>query len=569
MGVLFAASAATAAEPLHQRIDAVIDAACQGPAADLCSDAEFIRRAYLDLVGVIPTADEAREFLDDQAADKRTRLVDRLLADERFAFRMRNVFDVMLMERRPDKYVKRGPWREYLLASFHENKPLNQLAREILWADPDRAELQAAARFYLDREAQPDLITRDIGRLLLGRDVQCAQCHDHPLIGDYSQAEYYGLYAFLNRSFLFEDKQEKRFLLAEKADGEVTYSSVFDAESKYTAAPHLPDRPEIEEPTFAEGESWEVKPPKDGRGVPKFSRREQLAEGVTSGDCQPFNRNLANRLWAVLFGRGIVHPLDLHHGDNPPVNPELLDLLAEELAAMKFDLRGFLRELALTRAYQRSGRLPEGVAADGDEASEQLTRQGSDHFFLHGIQPLSAEQMAISLHQATGDLPARLEAARKAAEAKLKTKQSEEKPTGDEKDGEKSRLDSAEIARQAWRTVYDQLQPVIDEMVEIFAQGDGQPTEDFEGRAIEALYLSNSDRIQALVRGRLAQQLASEDDPAGLAEQMYLAVLSRRPEAEEAAAVSEYLAAAKDDRPGAVEEMIWGLVASTEFRFNH
>src|SRR5690606_7298792 len=130
----------------------------------------------------IPSLDDAREFLADSSPDKRTRWIDRLLDSPAYARHMAQVFDVMLMQRRPDKHVPAPAWQNYLRTSFQENKPYDQLAREILAANSDDPALAPAAKFYLDRDAEPNLLTRDVGRLFLGRDMQCAQCHDHPLI---------------------------------------------------------------------------------------------------------------------------------------------------------------------------------------------------------------------------------------------------------------------------------------------------------------------------------------------------------------------------------------------------
>ena len=242
---LWAANRALADEaPLHERIDALVEAAAPGPVAATASDADFLRRAYLDLNGTIPDAATARAFLDDPAPGKRQALVDRLLSRPQFARHMQRVFDVMLMERRPQKSlpaaewnVSAGEWQEYLRKSFSENKPLDQLCREILGADGVDPALRPAAKFYLDREGDANLLTRDVGRLFFGRDMQCAQCHDHPLVDDYVQADYYGLMAFVGRGVLFDSKPEKKVYYAENADGEVNYKSVFTGEARDHVVP--------------------------------------------------------------------------------------------------------------------------------------------------------------------------------------------------------------------------------------------------------------------------------------------------------------------------------------------
>jgi hypothetical protein len=377
---------------LNERIDGLIEAAAIGPLAPPCSDADFVRRVYLDLTGVIPTAEQARAFLADTAADKRTKLIDDLLASPAFARHMTLTLDVMLLERRTDKTALLKPWLEYLYQSIAADKPLDHLYREMLAADGVDEKLRPAARFLLGRDAEPNLVTRDIGRLVFGMDMQCCQCHDHPLIDDYYQRDYYGLLAFIQRTSLFTDAKSKQVQLMEKADGEASYKSVFTGDSNDKAQPQLPKGAVLFlEPTFAKGQEYSVKPDKTIRGVPKFSRRAALAEMVAGSS--EFRRNLTNRLWAVIFGRGIVHPVDFHYAANPPAHPEVLALLADELAAGGFQLRPFLRELTLTRAYQRTCDAPQPEIvnfADIAARLERLTREKDSR--QAGLQSLVAAQ---------------------------------------------------------------------------------------------------------------------------------------------------------------------------------
>ena len=226
------------------------------------TDAEFLRRVCLDLAGMIPTSDEARAFLDDPSAYKRQRLIDRLLAGPEYARRMQDVFDVMLMERRDDTHVPATEWQAFLRRAFAENMPYDQLVTEILSADGTDPKTRGAAKFYLDRLADPNLLTRDVGRMFLGRDFQCAQCHDHPLIDDYKQAHYYGIFAFLNRTTLFED-DKKTSMLAEKADGDVTFTSVFKKKVTHKTGPRILDGPAVQEPSVPKGAEYLVAPDKE------------------------------------------------------------------------------------------------------------------------------------------------------------------------------------------------------------------------------------------------------------------------------------------------------------------
>ncbi|MEQ9409923.1 MAG: DUF1549 domain-containing protein [Fuerstiella sp.] len=356
-----------AGEALHHRIDQVFMETATGPVAGLVDDLTFARRIHLDLTGRIPSAEETRRFLADDAPDRRIRLVDHLLASDEFPRHMAVVFDVMLMERRGGKHVKTSEFRAWLEESFRRNKPFHTLAGELMAADPSGDQKPASA-FLMERDLEPNLLTREISRMFLGMDLQCAQCHNHPNVDDYKQEDYYGLFASVSRLSLFQADKKKPALIAESADGLAPFKSVFTDRQAFTA-PRLPGEPEAVEPVYAAGDEYKVRPSKTTAGVPTYSRRAWLAESLAKGTNPYFRRNIANRLWALVMGRGLVHPVDMHHSMNPPSNPALMDLLADEIAAMNFDVRGFLRELVLTDVYRRAHQF-----SSGDPVSaEQLT----------------------------------------------------------------------------------------------------------------------------------------------------------------------------------------------------
>ena len=355
--------------PLHQKINQVLGESEVGPRATLATDGEFLRRIRLDLTGTIPNTKEVRVFLADSDPQKRRKKIEELLNSPAYVLHLSQQFDLMFMERRAAKHVTLPEWNAYLLQSFKENKPYNQLAKEILGADGSEGPLRAAVRFYLDRDAETNLLTRDVARVFFGRDLQCAQCHDHPQIDDYYQKDYYGIYSFLNRSFLFQPDKKKKAIFAEKAESTDTYKSVF-LEMTETGRPQLPGDEPITEPTFKKGEEYKVKPAKNVRPIPNFSRKEEFARLVFEGKNRAFNENIVNRLWALMLGRGLVHPVDLHHEANPPVNPRLLQLLAEEFPRMKYDIKAMLKEIALSEVYQRSIDFPQQIEAEVAKGAE-------------------------------------------------------------------------------------------------------------------------------------------------------------------------------------------------------
>ena len=528
--------------PLHQRVDQLITAA-QGDlarhASPRCSDEEFLRRIWLDLVGQIPGGVEAEAFLADKDPGKREKLVDRLLARPRHARHLQHQLDVMLMQRLPKKHVEPAQWQDYLYTSVLENKPWNQLAEEILTADGVDEKHRPRARFLLARDLNFDDTTRDIGRIFLGRDMQCAQCHDHPSIDDYLQRHYYGLTAFLKRSYLFKDPKSGTTSIGEKAEGDVKFTSVFTNEEGSTA-PRLLDLSMIEDPEPAE-ELYVTKPDKDNRGVPRYSRRLQLAPSIISPENEDFRVNIANRTWALVMGRGLVEPLDMRHASNPPSHPELLQLLADELLANGFDLRAMIRQLVLSETYQRRSQ-----QVETDQALP-------DRFYLSAeLKPLSAEQLAWSTMQAVG-----LVAASQGEQlAALK------------KEDPAFNVENMEMAVKLEKAVNAALEPHVETFVGMFAnQADA-----FSATASQALFLENSELISGWLKpadGNLVQRLSNAEKLETVAGQLYLALLSRPPTSGELENLVVFLQQFDSERQAGIAQATRAILCSAEFRFNH
>src|SRR5262249_14969991 len=146
--------------------------------------------------GIIPTVQQTKDFLQDSSADKRAKLIDKLLDSAEYSRHWQQVFDVLWMERRTDKNVPSAQWQSFLHDAFAKNEPYDQLVRDVLSPDGTDPKTRPAAKFYLDRGGEAHVITKDVSRLFLGMNLHCAQCHDHPLVKAYKQDHYYGLYAF-------------------------------------------------------------------------------------------------------------------------------------------------------------------------------------------------------------------------------------------------------------------------------------------------------------------------------------------------------------------------------------
>lgn len=353
--------AEAASTSLAEAIDTLVEQAAVGPLAEPCSDADFVRRVHLDLVGVIPTPEQVQAFLADEAPDRRTKLIDELLASRGFVRQMGLVFDAMLLERDSPPGGLSQPWQAWLRDSITAERPLDELLGDVVAAKGGDPSTEPAAAFLLARGAEPVKMTRAVGRILFGRDLQCAQCHDHPLDDDIRQAEFHGLHAFVKRTSLFTAGKAQQ--LSEAAVGEVDFVSVFTDESVKAAWPQLPDGPPlIEEPVVEPGDGYATAPSKSSRGVPEYSRRSALATRLA--DSETFQRNLANRLWAVFFGQGLVHPLDGLGPENPASHPQVLDRLVEVLVEHDYQLRPIVRGIVTSAAYQRSVEPPRPGAID-------------------------------------------------------------------------------------------------------------------------------------------------------------------------------------------------------------
>lgn len=514
-----AISASLAQEPLHVQIDKLIEAKAGGAMSPPADDAQFLRRLYLDLAGRIPNAAETRAFLADGSPDKRTQVIDRLMASDEYPKRMQELFHVMLMERLGDH----AEWTKFLRDSFAANKPWDQMTREMLCPDPDNEAIRGGAFFFskrLENYGQnpvdyPGLV-RDVGRLFLGVDVQCAQCHDHLFVDDYKQVDFQGLSAFLGTAFL---RQDVKFPavgenpLKQKLD----FVSVFNPEKKSTG-PRLPGGKEIEIPVFAAGEEF-AKPPDKQKNIPgvlKFSPLKVLSQELPRTENEAFGRNIVNRVWWIMLGRGLVHPLDLHHKANPPSRPEIMSLLVSEFTAHKFDIKWLIRELALTQAYQRGSQLPEG-ATDVPPTSYRAAFE----------KPLSAEQLLQSMLLATG-----------AGEG----------------------LPEAELTK------------VREKFLKAFANPPREPEVEHSPSVKAALFVLNDSVVLSWLKakpGNLIERLVGMTEPEKLADELYISVLSRLPTADERTETAEYLGKRADRREIAVGHLVWALLASNEFAMNH
>lgn len=511
---------AHAQAPLRDVIDAQIKAAWAKEKltpAKPATDAEFLRRVYLDLTGSIPTYDETVKFLDDRSPDKREKLVDRLLADPRYAQQQADAWDLVLFGRFPpgNDADTRDGFKKWIRTQFEKNVPYNELARTILKADGVSSD--GPAMYYVQYKNAPEDATESVTQQFLGVQLQCARCHDHPF-EEWKQLDFYGMAAFLARLDVVTlsrkgSGQESTFAIGEQDVGDIQFTG--PAKDAKPGQKGEPVKPKFLHASaiLSEPESKSTKPAKFGTTAPpkpKFSRKDKLAEWITAPENPYFTKAIANRVFAQYMGRGIVHPVDNLSPSNPPSMPQLFETLAKELAAHKYDLKWLTREVVLSKAYQLSS---EG---DGDPLPK---------FYQHArTRPLSAEELAETWRVATGW------------------------------SGTSAKSGKSERFR-----------PIEGGYMLRFFGTPTNGTGDFQGGLQEHLFMNNGPMSQMITtKGGLAEAIGGSKPVEDRVKRLYLQALNREPTAAEIEKFGAYL-----KNGGAPADAVWALITSGEFRFNH
>ena len=327
----------------------------QIPPADLCSDEEFLRRAYLDAIGRLPHLDETEAFLNDPGEDKRQRLVDRLLdSTDHAAFWTLKWADVLRVNKGKLKTAGVYKFNRWIYEGVLNDLPMDEFARQLLTATGSVYENPASNYWRASRE--PTDAVETTAQLFLGIRIQCAKCHNHPF-ERWTQDNYYGVAAAFARVGRKAGRTPDEEIIFVKDSGEVT-----QPRTGQTMPVHLLLEGDVEVPA---GED----------------RREVFAEWLTSPENPFFARSTVNRVWGHLLGRGIVDPVDDFRDSNPPSNAPLLDELARQFVAHGYSRKWLIRTIMSSRTYQRSAR------------TSPLNRDDELYFSHATTRMLSAEQL--------------------------------------------------------------------------------------------------------------------------------------------------------------------------------
>lgn len=342
--------------------------------SDLCTDEEFIRRVYLDVIGILPTLEEVTAFAADQDPNKRDKAVDQLLDRPEYSkFWALKWGDLLRLT--SGQVTNEGVYKYYrwVERSFRENKPYDQFATELLTATGSTFS-NPAANFYRTSKDMNDCV-ETISQVFLGARLQCAKCHNHPF-ERWTQDNYYGMAAFFNRVQRKNTKRANEMFIFVSQSGEVT-----QPRTQQQMKPWVPGQGDIENPN-------------------EFDRRLDFAKWLTEPDNPFFAKIEVNRIWSQVFGRGIVEPADDFRDTNPPSNALLLDQLAQDFVDNGYDRKKILATILKSRTYQTS--------YQPNDFNEDDTK-----YFSH-YQPrlLSAEQLLDAICHVTqvaesfGGLPA-------------------------------------------------------------------------------------------------------------------------------------------------------------------
>ena len=492
------------------------------PPSEIADDATFIRRLMLDLAGRLPNAEETDAFLKDKSAGKRDVLVDRLLASGDYADYFANFWSALLRNQRSSVNGRTEPYMRGTFAfhawirdSLANNKPYDQFAREVLAASGDIGQNPPVAWYRQVKTAQNQL--EDTAQLFLGTRLQCAQCHHHPY-ERWSQADYYSFGAFFSQVSRKPSTQPGEELIFAKRSA----PTMANKKNNQALKPAGLGDPALEIPADEDA-------------------RQALADWLSKKENPFFAQSLVNRYWKHFFNRGLVEPEDDMRETNPPVNPELLDALSKAFIESGFDLKKLVRTIVTSSTYQLSA-IPNSHNA-GDK----------QNFSRYYPKRLSAEVLFDAINTVT------------------------------KSDANWANLPAGTRAVQLPDNSYN----TSSYFLQVFGRPDSASACSCErsqdASLAQSLHLLNSKDIQAKLtaeKGRAAALAADEKrtDEAKVGE-LYLWAFSRPAESSEVSTAKDHIEkkvtkagdadAKKKAKREAYEDIVWALISSKEFLFNH
>ncbi len=497
------------------------------------TEGEWCRRVYLDVLGRVPTVQELNEFLSDSAPDKKAKLVDKLLYDEKYteeyARNWTTLWTNILIGRsggtEDNTLISRPGMQKYLRDSFARNKPYDRMVYELISAtgvnSPGSEDFNGAVNFLIGKlEENATLATADTARIFLGLQVQCTQCHNHPF-NEWKQQKFWEMNAFFRQTRA----------LREFVPGTNDIASARLANEDFGGESGDPEQAEIfyelrngemkvAYPVFVDGSS--ISP---SGYLEDVNRREELAKLMVASEYLP--KTMVNRTWAHFLGYGFTKPVDDMGPHNPPTHPELLEYLGQQFRESSFNIKDLIKWITLSEAYSLSSKITAGNKSDDPTLGEPPR---FSHFYL---RQMTAEQLYESLLVATH-----------AQETQASYEEQEK-------------------AKREW----------LSQFVIAFGNDEGTEATTFNGTIPQALMMMNGDLIKKATSGEQGSFLwkiaNSKLSNAQKIDYLFLAGLARKPNRAELDIANKLLVARKGDAVAALQDMWWAVLNSNEFIMNH
>jgi hypothetical protein len=491
------------------------------PPSARASDGEFLRRAYLDTIGTLPTAGEVRKFLADKSPDKRDRLIDDLLDRTEFVdYWTYKWSDVLLVNGRRLRPAAVKAYYTWIRQQVEANTPWDEFAKRIVTARGSSTE-NGATNFYALHQS-PEEMSENVSQTFLGLSIACAKCHNHPL-EKWTNDQYYGMANLFSRVRAKGWGGDPR-----SGDGQRT---LFVATSGELVQP-LTGEPQPPRPLDGEAVSFEA----------QADRRVHLARWLTSPENPYFTRAIANRIWANFFGVGLVESVDDMRKSNPPSNAKLLDAIADFVIKNKYDIKKLMRAILQSEAYQRTSRPLDRNRSDGR------------HYARYYPRRLMAEVLLDAISQVT-EVPAEFNQIGF--------------PGAD--------FQKTDAYPKGTRAIQLHDSAVVSYFLKTFGRNRRDITCECERSnkpsIVQTLHVANGNTVNARLRakdGRVSKLLAAKMTNEQIIEEVHLSALTRLPtSAENSGLLDVFAEAGEAGRREVVEDLLAAIFSSREFQFNH
>jgi hypothetical protein len=490
------------------------------PPSPPCTDAEFIRRTYLDAAGILPTSEEVCKFLADALPDKRAKLIDSLLARPEFVdYWAYKWSDLLLVSTRKLPTQAMLAMHQYVRQSVADNRPWDRFARDILTSSGSTLENGAANYFVLHKDVTD--LNEATSVTFMGMSITCCRCHNHPL-EKWTQDQYWSMANLFSRVSMKNGDRGGEVIVQSQPTGDVLH---------LRRGVPMPPAPLDAKPLALDSTT---------------DRRQYFADWLTAPDNAYFAKALVNRAWRNFMGRGLVEAEDDLRQTNPPTNPELLDALAEDFIKHKYDVKHVIRVVMNSAAYQRSSKPIADNATD-------------DRFYSHYlIRRLSAEVILDAYSQVTGvPTPFTVVAVG---------------PSGGT-----SPSDLYPLGTRALQ-LPDSL--LVSQFLDEFGRPQREQTcaceRQQDSSVGQALHLNNGNTLNDKLRDKksvVEKWIEEKIADADAIQRVYVLALSREPTADEMKKFQGLLADAAKDKQATrreiLEDLFWSVLTGREFLFNH